>query len=166
MKTIITIALCFFLLHTKITGQEIKHAFNLIISIDNEIVTGNLSNLKINVKLKTGNHIFIESEYYPGNLSITKKNYDFLKSADVDKIFFTFNYTRFCKKTRKDLNYDIEINQDWLDNYFYVLKIYNTNNPNFSKIFYPLKGKKYTFEINSPNGSITRIRKKHLSDCF
>ncbi len=166
MKIILTTVFCFFLFLDNINGQENKHAFNLIISIDNKIVTGNLSNIKINVKQKTGNQVFIESEYYPGNLSITKTNYDFLKSADVEKVFFTFNYTKFCNKLRKDINYEIEINKDWLDNYFYVLKIYNTNNPNFSKIFYPLKGKKYTFETSSPNGNITRVRKKSLSDCF
>lgn len=48
---------------------------------------------------------------------------------------------------------------NWLEQSYFILYIYNTDNKDYKKIYNPLPGKNYTFEYDFPNGTMKRVQK-------
>jgi len=51
------------------------------------------------------------------------------------------------------------MDKNWFQT-FIVLKIYNTTKKKYRKLFTPLKGKEYTYELEYAGGQMLQIRKK------
>ncbi|WP_299365572.1 hypothetical protein [Winogradskyella sp.] len=146
-------------------AQEAKN-FDFIIMVDDEIWT-TPTTPKISVKDSQGNIInTFYTDYHAGNLSIKESDYQSLLSDNVNSIDMSLKYSKVCDDETYYYDYEIDFKQGWLKNYFFVLKIYNTERKKYRKIYEPLEGKKYTFEYDSSNGQMLRVtKKKRKKEC-
>lgn len=162
MKRILII---FFLIplisNMEIYSQEISKDFNFIITVDDNVVVGSIANLRLIVSETNDNNKLIEAAYIPGKLTINKVDIEKLFSDRVNGITLMFDYYEYLNKEQVIYNYKIEIKKSWLQFSFIVLRIYNLDKRKYSKIFYPLEGQNYTYEIDLPSNSILRIRKSN-----
>jgi hypothetical protein len=144
---------------------QAQRDINLIISVDDNIIDGSLSRLRLIASLENGAEQTVEVNYYPGNLSLRQADYDKLLDTSVKTVFLAFDYTERCKSKEYTKNYKIDLQKGWLKHYYYILHIYNTDKRQYKKIYTPLEGKSYTYEYDYPGGSVKRIRKKGKQDC-
>jgi hypothetical protein len=155
VTTIITIA---FALQLK--AQELDKHFDFIISIDERIPTGSLSDFKIIAQLENGEEKIIRARYHPGDITISNGDHSLLMSEKAQNVFLSFYYTEWIEgDERKDYRYKLDLKKGWLTSYFYILYIFNTDKPKYKKMFKPIEGEIFTYEFDSPNGSMRRVTK-------
>lgn len=139
---------------------NIQHKLNLIIMVDEKIpFTGNITMHFIieneNKKIDT-----VNANYVPGDVFLQELDFNKIKAQDVKSISLDIGYTGLCKKNIKSYNYKIIFYKSWLQFDFTILKIYNFDKRKNRKIFFPLKGEEYTYEVDTPNGSMIKVRRK------
>lgn len=153
-----------FLLSVSLTsytiGQEKMKDINFVIVVDEKILTGVMERFKIIANLKNGTNEKIEVDYCPGNLSLKQSDYEKLIDTNVKTIYLAFDYIEYSNKKQKIYNYEIDIRKGWLEHYYYVLYVYNTDKKQYKNSLEPLFGKNYTYEFDYPGGSVKRVRKK------
>lgn len=158
MKVILTILLLALSI-LKSVGQDHKKELDFIIVVDDNIAIGSVSQLTIKVE-SSGNERALLANYHPGNLSLEQADYDRLLSEDIKRIFLDFNYYEYIKGEQQIYHYQIELKKPWLKDYFNVLRIYNVNKKQYSKVFTDKEGKGYVYELDSPSHTFHLIRNK------
>lgn len=159
MKKTILIYFLFLTSFSTVVAQETKR-FDFIIMVDEDIWT-TPTTPKMITKDSKGNVIAtFDIDYHAGNLSINELDYHKLLSDKISSVNMLLKYSKVCDDETYYYNYEIEFKREWLKNYFFILKIYNTDRKNYRKIYKPLEGKKYTFEYDSSNGQMLRVTKK------
>ena len=133
---------------------------NMIISIDDDIVVGSLSGLKLVATTTNGSKETISADYYPGNLALSEKGYKMLLDTGIKAIYLVFNYTELQPQMQRSYSYEIDLNKGWLQHYYYILRIYNTTKKKYRKMFTVPEGKEYVYEFDYPGGSTKLIRKR------
>lgn len=145
-----------------IYSQDVKN-INIIVVIDEEIVTNSLD-VKFLITSKDGSSREIKTAtgYYPGNISLKKTDYDDLISDETQSVILKWHYDPYINNKLYDYTYEIEAGKNWFnDNMFFILKIYNLNKKKYRKRFDPLsKDKNYTFELDTSQGQMLRIKKR------
>jgi len=68
-------------------------------------------------------------------------------------------YSKLHKNKIKSYYYNIILEKSWLKNSFNILRIYNLENKKNKKTFSDIEDRDYTYEIDSPNGSILRVKR-------
>lgn len=149
----ITLFLYFFVSNV-IIGQNVEKKLNLIVVIDQKIIVEGL----YQIKLSSGSKIYT-ARYEPGNLIIDDTS-NTLSKIDSLPVTLSFYHNVYNKKGLvNDYHYKIPLERVWLERSFIVLRIYNTDRKPYKKMYNPLKGLNYTFELDLPTGSIKRITK-------
>lgn len=133
---------------------------NLIITIDNEVVIGSISGMKLMAIEEDGRKEVMKADYYPGNLSISEEDYQRLNNPHIKTVYLVFNYTESQAGNVKIYSYDIDMKKAWLKNYFHIVHIYNTSKKRFKRLFNPPPGKDYVYEFDYPGGSTRLVRKQ------
>jgi hypothetical protein len=163
MEKIILIIFSFFFLKN-LNGQEDgRYKANLIIMIDGQIPFQGDVNLNFIVENENQKIDTIGISYVPGDILISKSAFNKMQSKDVKSIILELRYTVVCQDI-KSYNYKIDFYKTWLLHDFSILRIYNLDKKKNKEIFFPLKGREYTYEIDTPNGSITRVKKKNYKE--
>ncbi|PZR20174.1 MAG: hypothetical protein DI539_11720 [Flavobacterium psychrophilum] len=140
------------------SGQEQKKQFDLIISVDNDIIQ-TISNAQIVVKKGNGHNEIFNVSYYPGNLSLNHNDFDMLPEGE-NVIYFKFTYIKYSKDGEQDIRtYEIDMGKNWFDETYMIVKLYNTDKKQNKKLK-PLEGKTYTFDLDYGRGQMIRIRNK------
>jgi hypothetical protein len=160
MKKIILISLLFFIACCSYSQMGSNQSVNFIIAIDQKIPFQGEVNLRFEIEEESKKDTFI-IEYTPGNISLNESVFKRVKSESVESITLLMRYMRQCNGEVKSYSYRIEFKKGWLQNSFTVLRLYNLDSKENRKIFYPLEGKEYTYEVDTPNGSQTRVRKRN-----
>jgi hypothetical protein len=132
---------------------------DLIISIDDNIAVGSISDLKLVAVSTNGSEKIINADYYPGNLTLSNSDYKNLLDTGIKTVHIVFNYIEYQDGKQQFYSYDIDLNKGWLQHYYYILHIYNTTKKKYSKMFIVPKGEKYVYEFDYPGGSTKLIRK-------
>ena len=99
--------------------------------------------------------------YIPGNISLDESELNKLQSHNVKSITLVMHYTKQCKGEVKSYHYRIEFKRAWLHHSFTIVRFYNLDSKENRKTFYPLDGKEYTYEVDTPAGSQARVRKRN-----
>ena len=160
MQKIIFICLGLFFI-TKSFGQgDNKYKLNLIIMVDDKIpFTGDISMHFIieneNLKIDT-----VNAYYVPGDVLLQELDFNKLNAQEVISINLEIRYTGLCKKKIKSYYYEIGFLKSWFQFNFTILKIYNFDKRKNRKIFFNSKEEEYAFEVNTPNGSMMKVRRK------
>ena len=157
MKSVAVAILLLFVsghLHT----QENRH-INLNLMIDEQIPFQGEINMTFVIEKREKNKDTISIHYLPGEILMQDSVFQKIKSDSAESISMNISYTRSCKSIWSYF-YTIEIYKSWLLSSFCNIRIYNLDNKENKKIFLPLEGRQYTYEVDTPNGSVTRLKKK------
>ena len=142
-------------------AQENRKNFDFIVCVDGEIVT---SLTKPVIIVKQGMNVLkrIDINYYAGNLSLSSEDYNLILSEQEITLFLQFDYYQYSSKGKQEIyNYEIEIGKNWFEQTFVILKIYNLDKKKYKKRLTPLsKDKKYTFDLETSEGQMIRVRKR------
>jgi hypothetical protein len=164
MKKIAILIILSFLIHASYCQGNEKRRANFIIMVDRMIPFQGDINLKLVLGKENKTNDTINVSYLPGSMFLSEVDFNKVQSKAVKSIALAVSYTSVCKEV-KSYNYIIEIYSSWLVSDFTILRIYNLNDRKNKKIFFPFNGLPYTYEVDSPNGSITRIKKKGYKEC-
>jgi len=160
------ILLIIYLVQISMLSYSQKININFIISIDNN-VNPTISNLIIKAIKNNTDTIVFNLDYSPGNLIMKKKDYKELLNKETEIISFELTYSEICKDNIEFYNYKIEsFEKKWLKGYYFILYMYNTNKRKYKKIFNPIPTKEFTYEYDSPNGSLRRVTKRKRKKCL
>lgn len=160
MKKITLIPILFFIACSSYCQISSKRNVNLIITVDGKIPFQGDLNLRFEVDEENKKDTFM-IEYAPGNISLDETVLKKVQSDNVKSIALVMRYMKQCKGEVQSYNYRIEFKKAWLEYSFTVLRFYNLDSKENRKTFYPLEGKDYTYEVDTPNGSQTRVRKRN-----
>lgn len=164
MMKYLLIVCCIFLSVNNVQAQEGKKEFNLVISIDGDVVVSSMTRTSLLLEYKNGEKKKEKVNYSPGNLSLDMEAYNRIMSDNVESIYLKFDFEDRCNGDMTN-SYDIELKKGWFEHYFFVIKIYNTYNKKYKKIFTPLEGKSYTYDYYYPGGQVLRVTKKKRKGC-
>ncbi|MCH7411868.1 hypothetical protein MM213_00095 [Belliella sp. R4-6] len=160
MKKCVFWILCLFVYQVSM-AQENRKSFDFIVCVDEEIAT---SLTKPVIIAKQGTNVLkrIDISYHAGNLSLSSEDYNMLFSEQEITLFLQFDYYQYSSKGKQEIyNYEIEIGKNWFEKTFVILKIYNLDKKKYKKRLYPLsKDKNYTFDLETSEGQMIRIRKR------
>ncbi|ELR71341.1 hypothetical protein C900_02842 [Fulvivirga imtechensis AK7] len=138
-------------LSTSVYGQEkSEHDINIIISIDDKIQVGTITNSRIIVYSNDNEKEVFDVDYSPGSLLLSDSIFDKLTSDNVGKMYLAFDYSVFRKEKQSTNNYQLEIAPALFDYRYAILKIYN-----------PRKGNNYSYVVDIPGQSIVMDREKN-----
>jgi hypothetical protein len=140
-------------------GQKKTKCINLVISIDDNVVVGSVYCLQFIESDMNDNKKVFKADYIPGELSIKKADLKEIVSDKGKTIFLAFEYHEYIKEKLISHVYKIEIDKGWFQQSFIVLHIYNLDKEKYQKIFDPLEGCNYTYELDFSSNSMRRIRK-------
>lgn len=160
MKYIISL-LFVFLVGKGIIGQNIeKNESDFIIVVDENIAITSISSIKIRVdSLNSNEDVFLE--YHPGSLSFKKNDYDRFIASGNSKTYMIITYREYVNEDQKMYNYEIEIKPEWLREEYCILRIYNLDKKKYKNKFISIENQlNYTYELDSPNYTFKRVRKK------
>lgn len=132
-----------------------RHSTNLIIVINEEVVIGSITRVRLVREFEE-----LELGYYPGNLFMDMNDYGSIDKNDSTTMFLVFEHYFDEEKSQETKKYEIPVTPAMLDYGFMVLKIYDLGKRKYRKLFEPLPNKNYTFEINSSEFQMNRVRKK------
>lgn len=160
MRKFVFWALFLFVYQISMAQENIKK-FDFIICVDEEIAT---SLTRPVIIAKQGVNVLkrIEISYYAGNLSLSSEDYNMIFSEQEITLYLQFDYYQYSSKGQQEIyNYEIEIGKNWFEKTFVILKIYNLDKKKYKKRLAPLsKDKNYTFDLETSDGQIIRIRKR------
>ena len=160
MRKIIFICLGLFFI-TKSFGQgDNQYKLNLIIMVDDRVpFTGDISMHFIieneNQKIDT-----VNAYYVPGDVLFEELDLNKLNAQEVKSIKLEIRYTGFCNKKIKSYHYEMGFYKSWLQYNFTILKIYNFDKKKNRKMFFNSKGEEYAYEVDTPNGSMMKVRRQ------
>lgn len=133
---------------------------NFIISVDGT-TNSNIGSIKIKALFKNNEEKIYNMNYFPGNLKINDGDYKNLKSNNIKNLSLYFVYNEICNDEIEYYHYEIDdFKINWLESYYFILYVYNTSKKEYKKVFTPLPNKAYTYEYDSPEGSMRRVTKK------
>lgn len=140
-------------------SQIEKINFDLIITIDEKIPVGAVSNLKIRAITENSSEI-ISVDYYPGNLSMKKDDFKKLISDPIKLIYLDFDYDKYVGEKQHLYHYKIEYKKSWLQEYFNILHIFNLDKKKYKKQFkLNSTNETYLYELDSPGGTFRYVGK-------
>lgn len=141
--------------------SQVNKSLNVIISIDNDIPHGSITNVKFELKRTDSTTETIRGNYYPGNLLISQNDFEKLMDKNVRSLNLMFSNEDYKEEPKRIENYIIEIKNFWLQSKYNIIRVYNINQGPYMGVFEPeKKGEKYTFELFSPDNTFTRVKKK------
>ena len=94
-------------------------------------------------------------------MGISNEDYEIITNENIESIFLDFYYISYSRHLDINRsNYNIEFDPQWLFDRYAIIDIYNIGYDRCGVILPPLPGRKYTFEVRTPNpaSSITRIK--------
>ena len=140
-------------------SQTEKINFDLIITIDEKIPVGAVSNFKIRAITENSSEI-ISVDYYPGNLSMKKDDYRKLFSDTIKLFYLDFDYYEYVGEKQHLYHYKIEYKKSWMQEYFNILHIFNQDKKKYKKQFKLNRtNETYLYELDSPGGTFRYISK-------
>lgn len=159
MKKVIFILFMIIVFSKSYGQEEVKQKVNFVIMVDDKIP----DNMKLQFGIEKENQKSdtISIDYIPGDIVLKDSDFNKIESKEVKSVNLNIHYSKLCKTNINYYTYKIKFYPAWLHYPFTVLRIYNLDSKKNQKIFFPLEGQKYTYEMDSPNGSMIRVRKKH-----
>ncbi len=156
MKKLLGVIICS-LSMSMIGVAQNNQAMNFIITINDKI--DNIS--KISLFVDTGESISLN--YVPGELIFKEHDYSRLLSMDSCKLLLKLTYVEMCNDDITYHNYEIDFNNKWLNESYFILNIYDMNEKKYRKLYDPLPGKTYNYDYRSSNTVNGKLLQKKLT---
>lgn len=152
--------LTLFLSFLNIVYAQERKEFDFVITVDDDDFGMNAP-LKICLQNEKGEKTDIDFRYHPGNLSISKEDYEKIKSFE-GKIELHFSWYKNWNGKSHYYFYDIPLEKRLFEQAYVIIKIYNMDDKRYRKMYYPLKGKNYNYTLTSPAGISQLLTKKQI----
>lgn len=134
------------------TPQDSNFNWNLIIEIDESIVTEGIINPTIIHKKENGEQIEYEAMYIPGNLEIENFSADLI---NPDSLFFSFRYDVYDTKGEfYQYDYQIRFYKSWFSDSYVIFMIYNMDKQKYQKRYPSRKNEAFIYDYSTSNGSM------------
>lgn len=130
----------------------------MVIVIDDEIVTSSITGLDLKVIDHLGTERSAHAHYHPGRLSFDEMKLDDIISQNFDSILLEFTYYDYIGGRQKVYTYSIGIKKVWLNDPYFILRVYNLDKKRFKKRFNFAKDTNYVYEIDSPCCTFRLVR--------
>lgn len=133
---------------------------NIMITV-NETLSPNSTILKMSYTSKDGAEKNINIKYTTGNLKIDRKEYEELIKDSIQNLKVQIRNMEVYKDNIKYSHFEIDdFKVEWLQQDFFILHIYDIEEKKFKRIYSALPNKSFTYEYDSPSGSMRRVQKK------
>ncbi|MDB9384711.1 hypothetical protein PN465_21200 [Nodularia spumigena CS-584] len=110
---------------------------------------------------KDGAEKNINIKYTTGNLKIDRKEYEELIKDSIQNLKVQIRNMEVYKDNIKYSHFEIDdFKVEWLQQDFFILHIYDIEEKKNKRIYYALPNKSFTYEYDSPSGSMRRVQKK------
>lgn len=149
----------FFFSVLPLSAQKQKN-IDFIIIVDEEL--GLLcAPQKIYLQNGKGEKTDINFSYHPGCLSIDIDDYEKIKTFD-GKIELHFGWYKHKEGETLHYFYDIPFDKLLFERRYVIIKIYNTDDKRYKKMYYPLEGKNYNYYLETSNEIKGLLTKKQI----
>lgn len=144
---------------TELYSQDYDINFIFVI---NEDVKPSISSIKLKRNLENKLIKEYNLSYSPGNLKIDSLSFNEINSMQENYNYtLSITYSEVCKDDINYYHYDIEdFKIGWLNNYYFIMYVYDTDKKEYKKKYNPIPGKNFTYEYDSPNGSMRRVQRR------
>ena len=153
--------LTLFLSFLNIVYAQERKEFDFVITVDDDDFCMINAPQKIYLQNEKGEKTDIGFRYHPGNLSISKEDYEKIKSFD-GKIEMHFGWDKHLIGETRHYFYDIPLEKRLFEQAYVIIKIYNMDDKRYRKMYYPLKGKNYNYTLISPAGICKLLTRKEI----
>lgn len=140
---------------------------NIIVTV-NETLSPSSAILKMSYNSKDGTTKNINIRYSPGSLKIRRVEYEELVKDSVQNLKVQIRNTEICNDNIKYSHFEIDdFKIGWLQQDFFILHVYDIEVKRYKRIYDALPNKSFTYDYDSPSGSMRRVQKKKIrtNDC-
>ena len=152
MKSTLLIFLLIVPMVTLTNGQD--HRINFIIQVNEELIENQLSNLYLSIEDKR-----LETNYVPGELVISNKNYDSINSGDIENFYLHFDYNSYKGQRHSIANISVELTPEILKQPYVILNCYDFRDKLYKRRYQHLTSENFICELIYPSsGRLIRKR--------
>jgi hypothetical protein len=127
--------------------------------MDDRIVTGTMSDVRFSVKYKDRTMKDVKmTNYVPGEFRIPDSDYVSLTGEHVYSVALKFTNTTYKMRQDRVKDYNISVGTSPFESQFYILHIYNMDNPRNKGEFVNRRGKPYLSEYQCSDGNTFILR--------
>lgn len=137
----------FFILITGVRAQT----GNVIIQINNELITSGLLRMKIIINNSPYTY---SAEYVPGELSISEKAWDIIKQDSIGKFQLNFQYQTFKGQRSKFASFEVDLTKSLLQQKYLIINVYDFRKKRFERWYGPYTNKDYLVELSYPGSPV------------
>ncbi len=127
---------------------------NMIIEVNERLVTSEISGAYLNFKSTDGTKSRNLVGYHPGELVLQPEDWKKINSDLTEKITLTFDYNTFKGNGHQIGNFDIEMLKHHFDKRYLILRVYDFRERKFRKRYGCLTDEEFVAELNFPQGGI------------
>ena len=127
---------------------------NMIIDVNDELVTSEISGAYLNFESKDGTKAQILIEYQPGELILEQNSWNKINSEQTEKITLSFTYYTWKRKKHKTATFEIKMEKYLFDKRYLILHVYDFRERKYRKKYGCLTDENYIFDFNYPQGGI------------
>jgi hypothetical protein len=134
--------------------------YNVIISVNEKIVPSSVG-IKFKLTLNNGEKKIIEPHYLPGSLKIKNEDVKVLINDSIKEIALEVRYFELINDNVSYSFFTIDdLSFKKFEHSYFILYIYDTRLKKYKKYYNPIKDKDFTYEYDSPNGSMKRVKRR------
>ncbi|CAN5332796.1 hypothetical protein BH23BAC2_BH23BAC2_18290 [soil metagenome] len=137
-----------------ITNYGFGQNLNMIIDVNNELVTSEISGAYLNFENKNGTKERIQIGYHPGELILEQNSWNKINSEETTKITLSFNYYTWKRNNQENATFEVEMKKYHFDMQYLILHVYDFRERKYRKKYGCLTDKEYITDFNYPQGGI------------
>lgn len=127
---------------------------NMVIEVNERLVTSEISGAYLNFENSDGKKSRILVGYHPGELVLQPSDWEKINSESTKKITMTFDYNSFKRNSHQIGNFGIEMQKYHFDKSYLILRVYDFKERKFKRRYGCLTDEDFIAELNFPQGGI------------
>ncbi|MCA1967359.1 MAG: hypothetical protein LDL23_12035 [Flavobacterium sp.] len=143
-----------FLLLVGIIINGFGQNLNMVIEVNERLVTSEISGAYLNFENMDGTKSRNLVGYHPGELILQPEDWEKINSDLTKNITLTFDYNTFKRNGHQIGNFGIEMKKQDFERRYLILRVYDFRERKFKKRYSCLTDKDFIAELNFPQGGI------------
>lgn len=137
-----------------ISGLCFGQNLNMVILVNEELVTSEISGAYLNFETINGTKSRNLIGYHPGELRLQPEVWEKINSDSTKKIILTFDYNTFKGNRHQIGNFGIEMQKHHFEKRYLILRVYDFRDRKFKKLYGCLTDKDFVAEFHFPQGGV------------
>jgi hypothetical protein len=142
------------LLFFGITINGFGQNLNMIIEVNERLVTTEIAGAYLNFESIDGTISRNRVSYHPGELVLKSDHWKKINSESTNKITLTFDYYALKGKWHNSVVFGIEMKKHHFDKNYLILRVYDFREQKFKKRYGCLTDEKFIAELNFPQSGV------------